>query len=88
MTRSGKAGDLFVGAFDAFDDQRTGEAAQNLWRAETVDVRVIPVEPGRLVLRDVKTILERRIAGLDGSFQDVILVTDCRDGEAVEMEIC
>ena len=83
----GQAGDFFIGAFDAFDDHRAGRAAENLWLAEAVNVRVIPVEAGRLVLRNAKFILEGRVAGLDGSFQDVVLVTDGWDCEAVKVEI-
>src|ERR1700723_340983 len=64
----GEAGDLFIGALDAFDDHGAGRAAENLWLAEAVDVRVIPVEAGRLVFWDAKFVLEGWIAGLDGSF--------------------
>ena len=54
----------FLGAFNPFHDQGTGSAAENGDLAETVDMRVIPVEAGRLIRRDAEPILEWRVAGL------------------------
>ena len=83
----GQAGDFLIRALDSFDDHRAGRAAENLRLAEAVNVRVIPVEAGRLVLWNAESILEGRVAGLDGSFQDVVLMADGWDCEAVKVEI-
>ena len=82
-----QAGYLFIGALDSFDDHRPGRAAEDLLLAEAVNVRVIPIETWRLVFRNAKFVLKWRVARLDGSLQDVVLVTDRWNGEAVKVEI-
>ena len=54
---------------------------------ETVDVRVIPVEAGGLISRNADAVFEGSVAWVDRGFQDVILMADGRDGQAVEMKI-
>ena len=75
-----QARDFFIGALDSFDDHGAGCAAEDLSFAEAVNVRVILVEAGRFVFRNAKLIFKWRIAWLDGSFQDVVLMAgggDC-----------
>ena len=83
----GETGDFFIGAFDSFDDHCAGRAAEDLWLAEAVNVRVIPVEAGRFVFGDAKFVFEGAVAWLDGSFQNVVLMAERRNCEAVKVEI-
>jgi len=83
----GQAGEFRVGAFNAFDDERSRSSTQDLRGAEAVDVRMVPIQARGLVIGDAKTIFEGSIAGLNRGFQDVVLMADRRDGESVEMEI-
>ena len=55
---------FFIGALDSFDDERARRSAQNLRFAESVNVRMVPIQSRRLVCGNAKAILERRIAGL------------------------
>ena len=55
--------------------------------AEAVNVRVIPIESRRLVRRDAEAIFERRVAGLYGGLQYIVLMTHRRHGQAVKMQV-
>ena len=50
-------------------------------------MRVVPVQTGRFVARDLNLVLEGRIGGLDQRVDDVVLVADRGDIEAMEMQI-
>src|ERR1700743_1273347 len=76
-----------VGALDSLHYQRTRGAANYLWAAEAVDVRVIPVQAWWLVFRDSHSVFERRSARLAGSVQDIVLVTNRRDRQPMEMQV-
>ncbi len=55
--------------------------------AESVYMRVIPIQAGRLCPRNLYTIFKRWIAGLDQGFQRFILMTNRRNRQAMEMKI-
>jgi hypothetical protein len=52
-----------------------------------MDVRVIPIESRRLVFRIAKTILKRRIARLDQSLQDIVLMANRRHRQTMKVKI-
>ncbi len=83
----GQAGELWIGALDAFDDDGAGSSAEHLRLAEAVQMRVIPIEAGRRVVRNPQAIVEWRVVGLDRGLQHVVLVTDRRHAQPVEVQI-
>ena len=84
MTRSGKSRQIAIGSLDSFDDHCAGGSTEYLRFGEAVNMRVIPVEPGRLVSGNPKTVLKRWVARLNHGIQHVILVADRREPLARE----
>src|SRR6267154_1545755 len=82
-----QTGRSLLGALDSFNDQCAGGSAEELFFAESVDMRVIPVETRWLVLRNLKAILEGCIPWLHRGLHHIILMADGRNGEAVKVEI-
>ena len=78
---------FLIGALDSFDDERARRSTQNLHFTESVNVGMVPIQSGRLVGRNAKAILERRIARADGRLQDVVLMANRRNGQPMEMKI-
>src|SRR5262249_43794593 len=60
--------------FDALDDDGAGRTAENLFFAVPMHVRVIPVQPGRLIARNLEAIFERSLRGKDPGTQRFILM--------------
>src|SRR5580704_10531490 len=78
---------LLVRALDAFDYQGSRGSSEHLRIREAVDMRVIPVQAGRLVGRNSKIVLKWRISGLNCSMENVVLVADWRHGCPVKMQV-
>lgn len=76
-----------IASFQSFDNERTGCAAGHLLRAEAMNVRVIPIQARRLVLRNTKTVFENRVGGLYRRMQNVVFVAHRWKGEPVKMQI-
>ena len=81
----GQSGHLFVLLFDALDYERSRSAAHYLRAREAVEMRMIPIQPGRLVLRNAYAVFEAAAPASNRSVQHVILMTHRRDREAVKM---
>ena len=79
--------DCGLGAFDALDDERAGGATQHLGLAEPMNVRMVPVQARRLVCGHAEPVFERRVAGLNGGFQHLVLMAQRRHGHAMKVKI-
>ncbi len=79
--------DTAVQLFDAFDDERSGSAAQHLALAVSVRVGMIPVESGRLVDGNFHAIFESSAVRLNERAQRFILMASGRQVHTVKMQI-
>ena len=71
----------------AYHDQRRRRAAIHLVGGVPVNVRVNPVKARWLVGGNLESVLEGRIAGLDDGIDDVVLMTDRRYIQSVEVNV-
>ena len=71
-----QAGEQRIGALDALHDQRSRSPAKHLRIAESMNMRVIPIQARRRVRRNLEAILEGRVARRDHRFEHVILVAN------------
>ncbi len=78
---------LGICTLDTLDDQRAGGASQHLPAAEAMDMRVIPVQPGRLIRRYAEAVLEGSIRRLNRGFQHIILMANGRQLQAMKMQV-
>ena len=76
-----------VGALRALDDQRAGSASQDLSPGHAVHVRVIPIQPGRLLQRNPESIHEGARTRLNPRIEHVVLVTDRRHVQAMKVYV-
>ena len=81
----GDPGDAGQGVDVALDDDRSRHAAEDLVGHRAVQVRVVPVETGRVVGRDLVLVLEA-LASLDGE-EDVVRVVGGGDVQSVDVEV-
>ena len=79
--------DFRIGALDPLDDESTRGAPQHLFAAETMNVRMIPIQARRLIGGDAETILEGRVRWLDRCFEHLVLVAHRRQGQTVEVKV-
>jgi hypothetical protein len=73
--------------FDALDDDGAGRTAENLFFAVPMHVRVIPVQPGRLIARNLEAIFERSLRGKDPGTQRFVLMACRWNEESVEVQV-
>ena len=82
----GQAGDDRLQGLDAVHHDRSRGAALHRPLGEAMDVRVIPVEAGRLVAGNGHVIGER-LAGVDAGMDDIVAVAGRHDRCAVEVKV-
>ena len=74
-TLSGSRG-IAVDALDAFDDQRARSSPDHLGLREPVNVRMVPIQPGRLIFGNAEAVFERSIARLNQGLEHIILMAN------------
>ncbi len=83
----GKPRNFGADLFHSIHYQSAGRAAVHLKLGEAVNVRMVPIQSGRLRRGNVQAVLEACAARLNQSVDDVVLMADGRNIHAVKVHV-